>query len=152
MKLQRLQEILKRHAGDRILVIGQYLRQLRAVTRSIGAPLITGHTPQDERERLYAAFRAGEVPVLIVSKVGNFAVDLPDASVAVQISGTYGSRQEEAQRLGRVLRPKSDGRAATFYALVTRDSRDQDFAQRRQRFLMEQGYRYEIEEQEEVLQ
>jgi len=152
MKLQRLHQILKRHAGDRILVIGQYLRQLRAVARSVGAPLITGHTPQDERERLYAAFRSGEVPILIVSKVGNFAVDLPDASVAVQISGTYGSRQEEAQRLGRVLRPKSDGREATFYSLVTRDSRDQDFAQRRQRFLMEQGYRYEIEEQEEVLQ
>ncbi len=152
MKLNRLHTILARHKGDRILVIGQYLRQLRAVARSIGAPLITGHTPQDERERLYAAFRAGEVPVLIVSKVGNFAVDLPDASVAVQISGTYGSRQEEAQRLGRVLRPKSDGREATFYSLVTRDSRDQDFALRRQRFLMEQGYQYEIEEQEEVLQ
>ncbi|MEE2856348.1 MAG: DNA repair helicase XPB [Planctomycetota bacterium] len=152
MKLIRLHSILKRHSEDRILVIGQYLRQLREVSRSIGAPLITGHTPQDERERLYAAFRCGEVPVLIVSKVGNFAVDLPDASVAVQISGTYGSRQEEAQRLGRVLRPKSDGRDATFYSLVTRDSRDQDFALRRQRFLMEQGYQYEIEEQEEVLQ
>ncbi|MBT5737659.1 MAG: DEAD/DEAH box helicase [Planctomycetes bacterium] len=152
MKLKRLHGILKRHEGDRILVIGQYLRQLKDVSRSIGAPLITGHTPQDERERLYAAFRGGEIPVLIVSKVGNFAVDLPDASVAVQISGTYGSRQEEAQRLGRVLRPKSDGREATFYSLVTRDSRDQDFALRRQRFLMEQGYQYEIEEQEEVLQ
>ncbi|MAJ27956.1 helicase [bacterium TMED181] len=151
MKLQRLHKILERHDGERILVIGQYLRQLRDVARSIGAPLITGHTPQDEREKLYAAFRSGEVPVLIVSKVGNFAVDLPDASVAVQISGTYGSRQEEAQRLGRVLRPKSDGREATFYSLVTRDSRDQDFAHRRQRFLMEQGYQYEIEEQEEVL-
>ena len=151
MKLQRLHKILERHEGDRILVIGQYLRQLRDVARSTGAPLITGHTPQDERERLYAAFRSGEVPVLIVSKVGNFAVDLPDASVAIQISGTYGSRQEEAQRLGRVLRPKSDGREATFYSLVTRDSRDQDFAHKRQRFLMEQGYQYEIEEQEEVL-
>jgi len=152
MKLKRLREILKRHKGDRIMVIGQYLRQLKEVARSIGAPLITGHTPQDERDRLYAAFRSGEVPTLIVSKVGNFAVDLPNASVAVQISGTYGSRQEEAQRLGRVLRPKSDGREATFYSLVTRDTRDQDFAQRRQRFLMEQGYQYEIEEQEEVLQ
>ena len=152
MKLIRLHSILKRHSEDRILVIGQYLRQLKDVSRSIGAPLITGHTPQDERERLYAAFRCGEIPVLIVSKVGNFAVDLPDASVAVQISGTYGSRQEEAQRLGRVLRPKSDGREATFYSLVTRDTRDQDFALRRQRFLMEQGYQYEIEEQEEVLQ
>ncbi|HIO66187.1 MAG TPA: helicase, partial [Planctomycetes bacterium] len=99
MKLNRLHSILKRHSDDRILVIGQYLRQLKDVSRSIGAPLITGHTPQDERERLYAAFRCGEIPVLIVSKVGNFAVDLPDASVAVQISGTYGSRQEEAQRL-----------------------------------------------------
>ncbi|NRA74832.1 MAG: helicase, partial [Planctomycetes bacterium] len=151
MKLKRLREILKRHKGDRILVIGQYLRQLKEVARSIGAPLITGHTPQDERDRLYSAFRSGEVPTLIVSKVGNFAVDLPNASVAVQISGTYGSRQEEAQRLGRVLRPKADGREATFYSLVTRDTRDQDFAQRRQRFLMEQGYQYEIEEQEEVL-
>ncbi len=152
MKLKRLRQILKRHAGDRILVIGQYLRQLKEVARSIGAPLITGHTPQDERDRLYSAFRSGDVPTLIVSKVGNFAVDLPNASVAVQISGTYGSRQEEAQRLGRVLRPKADGREATFYSLVTRDTRDQDFAQRRQRFLMEQGYQYEIEEQEEVLQ
>ena len=152
MKLKRLRQILKRHAGDRILVIGQYLRQLKEVARVIGAPLITGHTPQDERDRLYSAFRSGDVPTLIVSKVGNFAVDLPNASVAVQISGTYGSRQEEAQRLGRVLRPKADGREATFYSLVTRDTRDQDFAQRRQRFLMEQGYQYEIEEQEEVLQ
>ena len=130
-------------------MIGQYLAQLRHVAREIGAPLITGHTPQDEREKLYSAFREGELGVLIVSKVGNFAVDLPDASVGIQISGTYGSRQEEAQRLGRVLRPKSDGRSASFYSLVTRDSRDQDFAARRQRFLMEQGYQYEIEECEE---
>ena len=148
-KLEKLKSLLKRHKEDRILVIGQYLAQLRAVALEIGAPLITGHTPQDEREELYSAFREGELGVLIVSKVGNFAVDLPDASVAIQISGTYGSRQEEAQRLGRVLRPKSDGRSASFYSLVTRDSRDQDFAVRRQRFLMEQGYQYEIEECEE---
>lgn len=148
-KLKKLKELLKRHGEDRILVIGQYLAQLRHVAREIGAPLITGHTPQDEREKLYSAFREGEIGVLIVSKVGNFAVDLPDASVGIQISGTYGSRQEEAQRLGRVLRPKSDGRSASFYSLVTRDSRDQDFAARRQRFLMEQGYQYEIEECEE---
>ncbi|MFN0060316.1 MAG: DNA repair helicase XPB [Planctomycetota bacterium] len=145
-KLRRLQQILEQHRGERILIIGQYLRQLRRVAREIGAPLITGQTMQAEREELYGAFRTGTLPVLIVSKVGNFAVDLPDASVAVQISGTFGSRQEEAQRLGRILRPKSDGRQAFFYALVTRDSRDQDFASRRQRFLMEQGYHYEIQD------
>ncbi len=146
LKLKYLVRLLKCHPEDRVLIIGQYLRQLRRVAHLIGAPLITGHTPQEERDVLYGKFRRGEIPVLIVSKVGNFAVDLPDASVAIQISGTFGSRQEEAQRLGRVLRPKSDGRTATFYSLVTRDSRDQDFAQRRQRFLMEQGYQYEVEE------
>ena len=145
-KLDQLISLLKRHDGDRVLIIGQYLSQLREVTLATGAPLITGHTPQEERDVLYGQFRRGEIPVLIVSKVGNFAVDLPDASVAIQISGTFGSRQEEAQRLGRVLRPKSDGREATFYSLVTRDTRDQDFAQKRQRFLMEQGYQYEVEE------
>jgi len=145
-KLDQLVELLRKHEGERVLVIGQYLRQLRRVAHATGAPLITGHTPQEERDVLYGQFRRGEIPVLIVSKVGNFAVDLPDASVAIQISGTFGSRQEEAQRLGRVLRPKSDGRSATFYSLVTRDSRDQDFAQKRQRFLMEQGYQYEVEE------
>ena len=145
-KVDQLVALLRRHHGDRILIIGQYLRQLRRVAHATGAPLITGHTPQEERDALYGQFRRGEIPVLIVSKVGNFAVDLPDASVAIQISGTFGSRQEEAQRLGRVLRPKSDGREATFYSLVTRDSRDQDFALKRQRFLMEQGYQYEVEE------
>jgi DNA excision repair protein ERCC-3 len=143
-KLDVLVKLLKKHDGDRVLIIGQYLRQLRQVAHVTGAPLITGHTPQEERDRLYGLFRSGKIPVLIVSKVGNFAVDLPDASVAMQISGTFGSRQEEAQRLGRVLRPKSDGRSATFYSIVTRDSRDQDFAARRQRFLMEQGYQYDV--------
>ena len=107
-------------------------------------PLITGQTLNAERDRLYAGFRSGEIPHLIVSKVGNFAVDLPDANVAIQVSGTFGSRQEEAQRLGRVLRPKSDGRGASFYTLVSADTREQDFASKRQLFLTEQGYAYEI--------
>ncbi|MGE3164585.1 MAG: DNA repair helicase XPB [Planctomycetota bacterium] len=145
-KVERLKEILQRHTGDRVLIIGQYLRQIRKVSLETGAPVITGQTPQVERDRLYDEFRGGKVPVLVVSKVGNFAVDLPDAAVAVQISGTFGSRQEEAQRLGRILRPKSDGRAAVFYSLVTRDSLDQEFAARRQRFLVEQGYQYEVDE------
>ncbi|MCI0651210.1 MAG: DEAD/DEAH box helicase [Planctomycetes bacterium] len=148
VKLARLKALLKRHDGERILIIGQYLRQLRRVAHEIGAPLITGQTPQAEREDLYARFREGTIGVLIVSKVGNFAVDLPDASVAIQISGTFGSRQEEAQRLGRILRPKSDGRSAHFYSIITRDSVDQEFAAKRQRFLMEQGYQYEVEEAE----
>lgn len=147
-KIDRLKAILVRHPDDRVLIIGQFLSQLRRVSLELGVPVITGQTPQEERDRLYTAFRNGEVPVLIVSKVGNFAVDLPDASVAIQISGTFGSRQEEAQRLGRILRPKSDGRAAFFYSIVTRDTRDQDFAAKRQRFLMEQGYQYDIEEYE----
>ncbi|MEE8142090.1 MAG: helicase-related protein, partial [Planctomycetota bacterium] len=151
-KLEHLKHLLRRHKGDRILIIGQYIRQLRRVARETGAPLITGQTPQSERDVLYAEFRAGEIPVLIVSKVGNFAVDLPDASVAIQISGTFGSRQEEAQRLGRILRPKSDGRQAYFYSLVTRDSRDEEFASKRQRFLMEQGYQYDIELRESEVQ
>jgi len=136
--------LLERHAGGRVLVIGQYIDQLNALARHFKLPLITGKTPNDEREILYEAFRAGKQPTLIVSKVGNFAVDLPDADVLIQVSGTFGSRQEEAQRLGRVLRPKSDGRAASFYAVVTHATRDQDFAQKRQLFLAEQGYSYEI--------
>src|SRR5206468_2290501 len=108
---------------------------------------ITGKTPTAEREKLYAAFKSGEIPLLIVSKVGNFAIDLPDANVAIQISGTFGSRQEEAQRLGRILRPKADGSGAVFYSIVTLGSRDQDFAQKRQLFLTEQGYTYEIVEE-----
>lgn len=147
-KVGTLKELLARHAGERILIIGQYLRQLRKVALETGAPVITGQTPQADRDRLYRAFREGQIPILIVSKVGNFAVDLPDASVALQISGTFGSRQEEAQRLGRILRPKSDGRTAYFYALVTRDTVDQEFAARRQRFLREQGYQYHVEDNE----
>jgi DNA excision repair protein ERCC-3 len=138
--------LLERHRGGRILIIGQYIDQLNALQQHLGAPLITGKTPQVEREKLYAAFKAGEITVLIVSKVGNFAVDLPEANVAIQISGTFGSRQEEAQRLGRILRPKSDGSAAAFYSIVTLGSRDQEFSEKRQLFLTEQGYAYEIVE------
>ena len=114
------------------------------------APLITGKTPTIDRERLYDAFRNGEIRLLVVSKVANFAIDLPDANVAIQISGTFGSRQEEAQRLGRILRPKADGLLAHFYSLVTRDTRDQEFAANRQLFLTEQGYRYEILYEDEL--
>jgi len=137
--------------GEPTLVIGQYLDQLEAVAQRLGAPVITGKTPNPVRERLYDAFRRGEEPLLVVSKVANFSIDLPEASVAVQISGTFGSRQEEAQRLGRILRPKADGRQAHFFTVVARDTNDQDFAARRQRFLAEQGYAYEIVDGEDVL-
>lgn len=143
-KLPILKDLVEQHAGERILVIGQYLDQLRAIAKELDAPLLTGRTANAERERLYTAFREGAIELLVLSKVGNFAVDLPDASVAIQVSGTFGSRQEEAQRLGRVLRPKSDGSGATFYSVVTLGSRDQDFSEKRQLFLTEQGYSYEI--------
>jgi len=143
-KTQVVEAILKKHEGGRVLVIGQYIDQLQALARHLRVPIITGKTPTEDRQRLYADFRDGRESVLIVSKVGNFAIDLPDANVAIQISGTFGSRQEEAQRLGRILRPKSDGSAAAFYAVVTLGSRDQEFAQKRQLFLTEQGYSYEI--------
>jgi len=139
-----LHALLAQHPDDKILVIGQYLDQLDKVARAIDAPIITGRTPKPERLDLYGRFRDGDMRVLVVSKVGNFAVDLPEASVIIQISGTFGSRQEEAQRLGRVLRPKSDGRRALFYSLVSDESVEQDFAQHRQLFLTEQGYAYEI--------
>jgi DNA excision repair protein ERCC-3 len=132
------------------LIIGQYLDQLQAVAERYEAPLITGKTPVREREKLYEAFRTGEIGLLVVSKVANFSIDLPDANVAMQISGTFGSRQEEAQRLGRILRPKQDGLLAHFYTLVTRDTRDQEFAANRQMFLTEQGYGYEILYENEV--
>ncbi len=143
-KLDVVQQLIERHADGRILVIGQYINQLRALQAALGAPLITGKTPNSERQELYDAFRQGVERVLIVSKVGNFAIDLPDANVAIQVSGTFGSRQEEAQRLGRILRPKSDGSTAAFYSVVSAGSRDQEFAQKRQLFLTEQGYSYEI--------
>ena len=150
-KLDVLDALLKRHEGEQVLVIGQYLDQLDQVTRRTGAPLINGKTPKQERVELYGRFRAGEIKRLIVSKVGNFAVDLPDASVIIQLSGTFGSRQEEAQRLGRVLRPKSDGRRALFYTVVSDETVEQDFGQHRQLFLTEQGYAYEILDAREVL-
>lgn len=143
-KLQVIDALLRRHPDDHILIIGQYLEQLKQIAERTGAPLITGKMKTSERERLYAAFKRGDERVLVVSKVANFAIDLPDANVAIQVSGTFGSRQEEAQRLGRILRPKSHGQAAHFYTLVTRDTRDQDFAANRQMFLTEQGYRYTI--------
>jgi DNA excision repair protein ERCC-3 len=129
---------------DRVLIIGQYIDQLEKLAQELEIPLITGKTPNKERERLYAAFRKGEQKNLMVSKVGNFAIDLPDANILIQISGTFGSRQEEAQRLGRILRPKSDGGTAHFYSIVTQDSKEQEFSMNRQLFLTEQGYAYKI--------
>ena len=136
--------LLDRYPDSRVLIIGQYLKQLRLLRKRFNIPLITGQTANVEREDLYAKFRTGEVRSLILSKVGNFALDLPDANVLIQVSGTFGSRQEEAQRLGRILRPKSGGEVAHFYTLVTRDTREQDFAHHRQLFLTEQGYSYQI--------
>lgn len=145
-KIGVVEQLLNAHADDHVLIIGQYLSQLDEMARHFQAPIITGKTPNQKREKLYQEFREGNLPVLIVSKVGNFAIDLPDANVAIQISGTFGSRQEEAQRLGRILRPKSDkeGGMATFYSVVSADTREQEFAQKRQLFLCEQGYRYDI--------
>jgi DNA excision repair protein ERCC-3 len=136
--------LLRRYRDSRVLIIGQYLKQLRHLRKRFNLPLITGQTDNAEREELYDKFRKGELRSLILSKVGNFALDLPDANVLIQVSGTFGSRQEEAQRLGRILRPKSNGEVAHFYTLVTRDTREQDFAHHRQLFLTEQGYSYRI--------
>jgi DNA excision repair protein ERCC-3 len=133
-----------RHPGESILVMGMYLDQLERVASLLQAPLITGETPMETREDLLDRFRRGEIGCLVVSKVANFSLDLPEASVAIQISGTFGSRQEEAQRVGRIVRPKSDGRQAVFYSIVTRDTLDQDYSLNRQRFLTEQGYSYSI--------
>jgi DNA excision repair protein ERCC-3 len=146
-----LAHLLDLHDGpdDRVLVIGQYLKQLRKIADRFDLPLITGQTGNNEREELYRAFRAGEIRKLVLSKVGNFAIDLPDANVMVQVSGTFGSRQEEAQRLGRILRPK-EGEPARFYTLVTRDTREMDFAHHRQLFLTEQGYSYEILDESDI--
>ncbi|HVA26472.1 MAG TPA: DNA repair helicase XPB [Chloroflexota bacterium] len=140
------------HREDQVLVIGQFLDQLDLLAERLAAPLITGKTPTHTREQLYGQFRTGELKRLVVSKVANFAIDLPDANVAIQVSGTFGSRQEEAQRLGRILRPKSDGRQAHFYSLVTRDTRDHDFAVNRQLFLTEQGYAYDILDARELME
>jgi DNA excision repair protein ERCC-3 len=146
-----IRALLSRHPGEPTLVIGMYVEHLAEIAEVLGAPLVTGKTPNRERERLYAAFRAGDERVLVVSKVANFSIDLPEASVAVQVSGTFGSRQEEAQRLGRILRPKADGRQAHFYAVVSRETNEQEFAAKRQRFLGEQGYAYDIVDADDVL-
>jgi DNA excision repair protein ERCC-3 len=141
-KEEVVRRILNAHRDDHVLIIGGYLSQLRALARALRAPLITGQVPSQERERLYSAFRAGRIRILVVSKVANFAVDLPEANVAIQVSGTFGSRQEEAQRLGRILRPKeADTR---FYSLVTAHTSEQEFALKRQLFLTEQGYHYNV--------
>jgi DNA excision repair protein ERCC-3 len=143
-------QLLEKHSESRVLIIGQYLHQLRRLAKRFNIPVITGQTPQVERERLYNMFRIGTLRLLILSKVGNFALDLPDANVLIQVSGTFGSRQEEAQRLGRILRPKTDGHGAHFYTLVTRDTKELDFSLHRQLFLTEQGYSYEILDQADV--
>ncbi|MGG3453552.1 DNA repair helicase XPB [Paenibacillus rhizolycopersici] len=143
-KNEIVRRLLDRHRDRQVLVIGQYVDQLQCMARELQVPLITGSTPQAERGKLFQAFRDGELQVLVVSKVANFAVDLPDASVAIQISGSFGSRQEEAQRLGRILRPKRDGSRAYFYTLVSENTREQEFALRRQLFLLEQGYEYAV--------
>jgi len=147
-----VEELVGLHAGEQILVIGQYIDQLDDLSETLGVPIIKGETPIKERERLFAAFRTGEITCLVVSKVANFSIDLPEATIAIQVSGAFGSRQEEAQRLGRIVRPKADGRGAKFYSVVSRDTIDQDFAQNRQRFLAEQGYSYRIIDADDVFQ
>ena len=143
--------LAERHSDDQVLIIGQYIDQLKVLADELDAPLLMGKTSNKQREKLYEQFRRGEIKRMVVSKVANFAIDLPDANVAIQVSGTFGSRQEEAQRLGRILRPKPDGGIAYFYSIVTRDTRDQEFSANRQLFLTEQGYRYVIEDAEELL-
>ncbi len=143
-KLRPLRDIVGHYPAGRVLVIGEYIDQIEAIAKDLSAPLVTGKTAQADRERLYEQFRTGDLRCLALSKVGNFAIDLPDADVLIQVSGAFGSRQEEAQRLGRILRPKSDGRAAHFFTLVSRDTREEEFAHHRKLFLTEQGYSYQV--------
>lgn len=150
-KIPVVKRILDRHPDEPTLVIGAYLDQLDELGEALNAPVIQGSTKNKEREQLFDAFRRGEQRVLVVSKVANFSIDLPEASVAVQVSGTFGSRQEEAQRLGRLLRPKGDGRQAHFYSVVSRDTLDTDYAAHRQRFLAEQGYAYKIVDADDLV-
>ena len=147
-----VEALVEKYVEEQVLVIGQYIDQLDELSEVLGAPLIKGETPVKEREILFNKFRTGEIKCLVVSKVANFSIDLPDATIAIQVSGAFGSRQEEAQRLGRILRPKSDGRGAKFYSVISRDTIDQDFAQNRQRFLAEQGYSYKIIDADDVFQ
>ncbi|MBV2363920.1 DNA repair helicase XPB [Streptomonospora nanhaiensis] len=150
-KTEVVRALVRRHSGEQTLVIGSYIDQLDELGEALGAPVIKGETRVKERERLFDAFRSGELTTLVVSKVANFSIDLPEAAVAIQVSGSFGSRQEEAQRLGRLLRPKADSRTARFYAVTARDTIDQDFAAHRQRFLAEQGYAYRIADADDVL-
>ncbi|WP_319464078.1 DNA repair helicase XPB [Micromonospora sp. RTP1Z1] len=150
-KLPVVKALVDRHRGDQVLVIGAYIDQLHQLGEYLDAPIIQGSTTNKERERLFDAFRSGELRTLVLSKVGNFSIDLPEAAVAIQVSGTFGSRQEEAQRLGRVLRPKADRRQAHFYTVVSRDTIDTEYAAHRQRFLAEQGYAYTIIDADDVL-
>jgi len=150
-KLPVVKALVDRHPNDQVLVIGAYIDQLHQLGEYLDAPIIQGSTTNKERERLFDAFRSGEIRTLVISKVGNFSIDLPEAAVAIQVSGTFGSRQEEAQRLGRVLRPKADGRQAHFYTVVSRDTIDTEYAAHRQRFLAEQGYAYTIVDADDVL-
>ncbi|MET8039475.1 DNA repair helicase XPB [Micromonospora sp. NPDC005215] len=150
-KLPVVKALVDRHPNDQVLVIGAYIDQLHQLGEYLDAPIIQGSTTNKERERLFDAFRTGEIRTLVISKVGNFSIDLPEAAVAIQVSGTFGSRQEEAQRLGRVLRPKADGRQAHFYTVVSRDTIDTEYAAHRQRFLAEQGYAYTIVDADDVL-
>jgi DNA excision repair protein ERCC-3 len=143
-------ELAKQHENDQVLIIGQYIDQLDSLGEALGVPVIKGSTPNNEREKLFNLYRSGEINCLVVSKVANFSIDLPEATIAIQVSGTFGSRQEEAQRLGRILRPKKDGRGARFYSIVSRDTNDQEFAANRQRFLAEQGYAYRIIDADEI--
>ncbi|SFS61234.1 DNA repair helicase XPB [Paenibacillus sp. BC26] len=145
-KIKVVRELLQFHEGKPALVIGQYLTQLHSLAEELGVPVLTGELPHEERAVLYEAFKAGKIPVLVVSKVANFAVDLPDAAVAIQVSGSYGSRQEEAQRIGRILRPKRGDNQAWFYTIVSQGTKETDYASRRQLFLLEQGYRYALHE------
>jgi len=150
-KTEIVEKLALLHKNDQVLIIGQYLEQIDEIGAYLNAPVIKGDTPVKERERLYQSFRIGEISCLVVSKVANFSIDLPEASIAIQVSGSFGSRQEEAQRLGRILRPKADGHGARFYSVVARDTIDQDFAQHRQRFLAEQGYSYRIIDGDDVI-
>jgi DNA excision repair protein ERCC-3 len=150
-KIPVVRRVLDQHPDEPALVIGAYLDQLDELGEELGAPVIKGSTKNKEREELFDQFRRGELRTLVVSKVANFSIDLPEASVAIQVSGTFGSRQEEAQRLGRILRPKGDGRQAHFYSVVARDTLDTDYAAHRQRFLAEQGYAYKIVDADDLV-
>ena len=141
-RLQIVRELVEKFPDDKILIIGQYLDQLDSIAKMLNTPIITGKTKNSLRDEIYADFRQGKINVLVVSKVANFAIDLPDASMAIEVSGVFGSRQEEAQRLGRLLRPKE--RTARFFTVVSKDTIDEEFGTKRQKFLGEQGYSYRI--------